>query len=411
MAVSPAIDPSRAPWLTASDTRAVLAAVMAGGKPARLVGGCVRDALIGRTVTDIDIATPESPPRVMELLIAAGLKAVPTGIEHGTVTAVVRGKPFEVTTLRRDVMADGRHAVVAFTDDWTEDAARRDFTINALSADPDGRVHDPFGGVADLAAGRVRFVGEPQARIREDVLRILRFFRFHAHYGQGAPDTAGLAACRELAPLLPRLSAERVAAELLRLLRAPDAASTVRLMADTGILAPILPELTGIERLRGLQDVDELAAGDPLLRLLALLPDDPGVAGTVAERLRLSNADRERLVAAAGPPTAFWPAHSERDLRRALHRLGTQAVRDLGLLALARGDAAFGRQAVATAQVWQPVALPVKGQDALDLGVPAGPRVGELIGAVERWWEDGDYRADRAACLAHLRSLVGKAAT
>jgi poly(A) polymerase len=408
---SPAIDPARAPWLTADDTRAVLAALTAGGKPARLVGGCVRDALAGRPVTDIDIATPEPPPRVIELLTAAGLKAVPTGIKHGTVTAVVRGKPFEVTTLRRDVSTDGRHAVVAFTGDWTEDAARRDFTMNALSADPDGRVHDPFGGAADLAAGRVRFVGEPLARIHEDVLRILRFFRFHANYGKNAPDAAGLAACRELAPLLPQLSAERVAAELLKLLKAPDAASTVRLMADTGILAPILPELTDIERLRGLQDVEDPAARDPLLRLLALLPDDPGVAGAVAERLRLSNAERERLVAVAGPPTALWPVHGERDLRRALHRLGMPVVRDLGLLALARGQGALGDPALKAAWSWQPVALPVKGQDAIDLGVPAGPRIGELIGAVDRWWEDGDYRADRAACLAHLKSLVGKTAT
>ena len=402
------LDPARAPWLTAADTRAVLEALMADGKPARLVGGCVRDALAGRPVTDVDIATPETPPRVIDLLRAAGLKAVPTGVEHGTVTAVVRGKPFEVTTLRRDVTTDGRHAVVAFTDDWTEDAARRDFTMNALSADPDGRVHDPFDGVADLAAGRVRFVGEARARIREDVLRILRFFRFHAHYGKGAPDADGLAACRELAPLLPRLSAERVATELLKLLKAPDAAATVRLMRESGILAPILAELGDIERLRVLQGIDDAAARDPVLRLAALLPDDPGVAGAVAERLRLSNAERERLVAVAGPPTAFWPVHGERSLRRALHRLGMPIVRDLGLLALARGDTALGRPALAAVEAWRPVTLPVKGQDALDLGVPAGRRVGELIGAVEYWWEEGDYRADRAACLAQLKSLVGK---
>ena len=402
------LDPARAPWLIAADTRAVLEALAAGGKPARLVGGCVRDALAGRKVTDIDIATPETPQRVIELLTAAGLKAVPTGIEHGTVTAVVRGRPFEVTTLRRDVTTDGRHAVVAFTDDWEEDASRRDFTMNALSADPDGLVHDFFDGAADLAAGRVRFVGEPQARIREDVLRILRFFRFHAHYGKGIPDVGGLAACRELAPLLPRLSAERVAIELFKLLKAPDAASTIGLMGEAGILAPTLAELSDIERLRGLQRLDEPAARDPLLRLAALLPDRPETARNVAERLRLSNADRERLVAVAGPSTMYWPVRDERGLRRSLHRLGAQTMRDLGLLALARGEAALGQPALAAAQVWQPVSLPVKGQDALDLGVPAGKRVGELIGAVERWWEEGDYRADRAACLVQLKSLVGK---
>jgi len=407
----PALDPDRAPWLVASDTRAVLTALMAGGKPARLVGGCVRDALAGRTVTDIDIATPEAPPRVIELLKAAGLKAVPTGIEHGTITAVVHGRPFEVTTLRRDVSTDGRRAVVAFTDNWTEDAARRDFTMNALSAEPDGQLHDPFGGVADLAAGRVRFVGEPQARIHEDVLRILRFFRFHAHYGKGEPDAAGRAACRELAALLPRLSAERIAAELLKLLKAPDATATIRLMRDDGILAPILPELSDIERLRGLQSVNKPGAGDPVLRLAALLPDDAGVAAAVAERLRLSNADKDRLAGIAGPSVAFWPAEGEQALRRALHRLGVRTVRDLGLLALARGNDALGRPALRQAESWQPVTLPVRGQDALDLGAAPGPRIGELIGAVERWWEDGDYRADRAACLARLKSLVGKTAT
>jgi poly(A) polymerase len=295
---------------------------VSGGQPVRFVGGCVRDGVLGRRVVDIDLATPEAPKRVMALLQAASLKAIPTGIEHGTVTAVADGRPFEITTLRRDVTTDGRRAVVAFTDDWQEDAARRDFTINALSADPDGTVHDPFGGIADLQAGRVRFVGDAATRIREDVLRILRFFRFQAHYGRGEPDAAGLAACREHAALLPGLSAERIAAELLKLLKAGDAAGTVALMREAGILAPILAELTDIERLRGLQSLAEGEARDPVLRLAALLPDDPAVAGAVAERLRLSNADRVRLVTLAGPPEDCWPAADERGLRRALRRLG-----------------------------------------------------------------------------------------
>lgn len=411
MAVPLILDPARAPWLTTSDTRAVLEALAAGGRPARLVGGCVRDALLGRIVTDVDIATPEKPERVIELLTAKGIKAVPTGIEHGTVTAVVRGRPFEVTTLRRDVSTDGRRATVAFTDDWVEDAARRDFTMNALSADPDGTVHDPFDGIADLKAGRVRFVGEAGARIREDVLRILRFFRFHAHYGKGDPDAAGLAACRDLAPLLPNLSAERIATELLKLLAAEDAASTVKLMRHVGILAPIVPELQDVERLRGLQRLSEPEARDRVLRLAALLPDDAGTAAAVAERLHLSNADRARLVALAGAAAPLWPARGAQAVRKALHRLGAGTVRDLALLALARGDEALGRPALEAARSWQAIALPVKGQDALDLGVSPGPRVGELIGAVEQWWEDGDYRADRAACLARLTSLVGNTTT
>lgn len=397
--------------MAALETRAVVAALAAGGKQVRFVGGCVRDALARRKVSDVDIATPEPPERVMELLAAARIKAVPTGIEHGTVTAVSGGRPFEITTLRRDVATDGRRAVVAFTDDWTEDAARRDFTMNALSADPDGRVHDPFGGVADLRAGRVRFVGEPETRIREDVLRILRFFRIHAHYGHGRPDATGLAACRALASLLPRLSGERVAAEILRLLEAPDAATTVALMQGNGILAPILPEIGDMSRLRVLQASADARAADPVLRLAAVLPADPAGARGVAERLRLSNAERDRLMLLAGPPAALWPPPDDKALRRALHRLGVDFAGDLGLLAMAGGNAALGRQTASAVAAWQPVTLPVKGQDVLDLGVPPGPEVGRLVGEVEAWWEAGDYQADRAACLAKLKSLLGNTAT
>jgi poly(A) polymerase len=371
----------------------------------RYVGGCVRDALVGRKGGDVDLATPERPERVLELLAAAGIKAVPTGIEHGTVTAILRGHPFEVTTLRRDVQTFGRHAVVAFTDDWIEDASRRDFTMNALSADPDGTVHDPFGGVADLRAGRVRFVGDPETRIREDVLRILRFFRFHAHFGTGAPDAAGVAACAKLAPLLPTLSAERIAAELRRLLAAPDPATTLELMRETGVLA-ILPEITNVTRLRGLQALTAVEARDPVLRLAALLPDDPEAAAAVGERLRLSNEERARLLALAAPPLALWPARTPRDLRRALYRLGAPTIRDLALLAQASGDAALGQAAYDAAKSWSPMALPVRGQDALTLGMSPGPRVGQLIAALEAWWEEQDYQPDRTACLAKLKELA-----
>lgn len=400
------LPPDAAPWLNARPTRAVMAALAARGRPARFVGGCVRDALVGREVSDVDIATPEPPARVMELLAAAKIKVVPTGLEHGTVTAIVDGRPFEITTLRRDVETNGRRAVIAFTDSWTEDAARRDFTINALSADPDGTLHDPFGGIADLGAGRVRFVGEAETRIREDVLRILRFFRFHAHYGQGAPDAEGFAACRKLASLLPGLSGERVAAELRRLVAAADAAATIELMREAAILAPILPELGDLARLRGLQQLSDPAARDPLLRLAALLPEDAAVARAVAERLRLSSDERAWLELLANPPASLWPAQGAAALRRALHRLGADIVRDLGLLALAHGDAATGQPAVEAAATWAPIALPVRGQDVLDLGVAAGPRVGRLIEAVEAWWEENDYRPDRAACLAKLKELA-----
>ncbi|HEX9461340.1 MAG TPA: CCA tRNA nucleotidyltransferase [Alphaproteobacteria bacterium] len=395
-----------APWLAAPESRAVVAALTADGAPARFVGGCVRDALAGRQVTDIDIATPEPPRRVMELLAGAGLKAIPTGLEHGTVTALAGGRSFEITTLRCDVETDGRRAVVAFTADWDEDAARRDFTINAMSTEPDGTVHDPFGGIADLAAGRVRFVGDPETRIREDVLRILRFFRFHAHYGRGAPDPAAFASCRQLAPLLPGLSGERVAGELRRLLKAADAAAMIEQMRDAGVLDPILPELADTARLRGLQGLDEPVARDPLLRLAALLPADAAAAATIADRLRLANVERARLEALASPPPALWPARDDRALRRALYHLGGETVRDLGLLASASGDRALGRAATEAARHWAPVALPVRGQDALDLGVAPGPEVGRLIGEVESWWEENDFRPDRDACLARLKELT-----
>ncbi|MBX6323955.1 MAG: CCA tRNA nucleotidyltransferase, partial [Rhodospirillaceae bacterium] len=238
--------------MTAPATRAVLAAVTADGAEARFVGGCVRDALLSRPVGDVDIATPEPPERVLALLARAGIKAIPTGIDHGTVTAVKDGTPFEITTLRRDVETYGRRAKVAFSDSWREDAARRDFTMNALSCTPDGRVFDYFGGLADLEARRVRFVGDAATRIREDVLRLLRFFRFYAHYGSPPPDGEALAACRELAPLLPTLSAERVRAEVLRLLAAPDPCPALALMRDNGILDRVLPAAAGLDRLRGL---------------------------------------------------------------------------------------------------------------------------------------------------------------
>ncbi|MFQ5959208.1 MAG: CCA tRNA nucleotidyltransferase, partial [Alphaproteobacteria bacterium] len=238
------IEPQR--WMTVRATRAVVDALRAQGAEVRFVGGCVRDAVAGRKVTDVDIATPDPPETVIRLLEAAGIRVVPTGIKHGTVTAVVARRPFEITTLRRDVETYGRHAKVAFTDDWTADAARRDFTINALFCAPDGTLYDPFGGLDDLRAGRVRFVGDAVQRIREDVLRLLRFFRFYAHYGRPPPDAEALAACRAMALALPSLSGERVCAELLRLLAADDPAAVLELMIEADVLEFVLPEVAGV---------------------------------------------------------------------------------------------------------------------------------------------------------------------
>ena len=412
------------PWMTAPGTRRVVAALTAKGSEVRFVGGCVRDTILGRAVKDIDIATHDPPETVMALLATAGIKAIPTGLAHGTVTAVVGRQNFEITTLREDIETYGRRAKVAFTDDWTADAARRDLTINALFLAPSGTLYDPFGGLADLQAGRIRFVGDARTRIKEDVLRLLRFFRFYAHYGRPPPDADALAACHELAPLLPTLSGERVAGEMLRLLSAPDPASTVELLIGHGVLVYALPAANGAARLRALVTLEGVGpGGDPLRRLAALIDPAKGAPGAdaVADRLRLSNAERERLVALVAPEIAVDAAMTAKALRRALYRLGAARVWDLALLAWAGEIAAAGpspdrasdpcmdrewRALLAAAEAWTPLVFPVKGRDALDLGVPAGPKVGALLAALEAWWIEEDFKPDRAACLRKLEALA-----
>ena len=402
------------PWMSAAETRAVMAALGAEGARVRFVGGCVRDAVLGRRVRDIDIATPDAPEVVTRLLEAAGLRAIPTGIDHGTVTALSAGQHFEITTLRRDVETFGRRARVAFTDDWKADAARRDFTINALYLDPEGTLFDPAGGLDDLREGRVRFVGEAEARIAEDVLRILRFFRFHASYGKGPPDQAALGACRARAPSLATLSAERVCGELLRLLAAPEPAAALKLMADHGVLAPVLPEATRFGRLERLVAIEGATAGpDPLRRLAALLDTDAEGAGALAARLRMSNAQAERLKVLAAPPLEVRAGMTRRAARRALHALGSERFRDLVLLGWA-GEveaAASWRRLLEAAASWRPVAFPVRGTDILGLGVEPGPDVGRLLAAVEAWWVAGDFKADRAELLAQLERRIAKGGT
>ncbi|MEO0034469.1 MAG: hypothetical protein RLZZ501_492 [Pseudomonadota bacterium] len=411
------------PWRTAAPTRTVLAVLTAGGAEVRFVGGCVRDAVCRRPVRDIDLATSEPPDLVLRRLAAGGLRGIPTGLAHGTVTALVGGVRFEITTLRRDVETDGRHAKVAFTDDWVADAARRDFTINALSADPDGRIYDPFDGLADLGAGRVRFVGLPARRIEEDALRLLRFFRFHAWFGRGdACDRDALAACRRFAPRLATLSGERIAAEMLRLLQAEDPATTLVVMQANGVLAPILPELRDIARLRQLAWLERRGLArpdirpDPLRRLAALLGPDPAEAAAVAARLRLSAADRDRLAALAAAEPAILPMLSAAAFRRLLYRHGASRLRDRTLLAWAAwrdgrlrpdpADTAAWIGLLDLASRWEPVALPVRGADLLALGLAPGPAVGRLLADLEEWWAERDFRPDRAACLAEARARL-----
>jgi poly(A) polymerase len=399
--------------MTARATSAVIAALSAGGSEVRFVGGCVRDAVLGRPPGgDIDIATPDLPAQVISLLEAAGLKAVPTGIQHGTITAVAFHKPFEVTTLRRDVETYGRHAKVAFTDDWTADAARRDFTFNALSCSPAGRLYDPFGGIADLKARRVRFVGRASDRIEEDVLRLLRFFRFYAHFGAPPPDGEALAAAEALAPLLPNLSGERIAAETLKLLSAADPASVMTLMRDHRVLIHFLPEAERLDRLARLVAVEArlgLAADAP--RRLAAALDGAAAAHAVAARLRLSNALRDRLIGALSepmPPLNLPGSHFTAAQCRALrYRLTAESYRDRCLIAWAeKAETVAGagdrwREVLAFAD-WAPPVFPIKGQDALDRGLAAGPELGRLMAELEQDWIANDFAGDREALLGEL---------
>lgn len=403
-------------WMTAPASRAVLAALQAEGAEVRFVGGCVRDALAGRRVKDIDLATADPPEKVMALLENAGLKAVPTGVAHGTVTAISGHHPFEVTTLRQDVETHGRHATVAFTDDWAADAARRDFTFNALSCRADGTLFDPFGGSDDLRAGRVRFVGEAGERIEEDYLRLLRFFRFHAHYGRGAPDRAGLVAAAALAPKLVRLSGERIRNEIFILLEAPDPVPVLEIMARHRIFAAVLPELGGPSILRALIGLGvEMPAPDVVLRLGAMI-EGGSSAAAVADRLRASKAERIRLDGLCRSPGEVAVDMEASDLRRAIYKLGRQRVGDLLRLDWARRvaegqavDRALARQALDLADTWEPPRFPLKGRDALDLGVAPGETVGRILAEIETWWLAEEFRPDRAACLARLRDLAVRA--
>lgn len=404
-------------WMNAPATAAVLDALEAAGAEARFVGGCVRDTLIGRPVRDIDIATDAIPERVVEALEAAGLKAVPTGIDHGTVTAVADGTPFEITTLRRDVETFGRHARVAFTTDWREDAARRDFTINAMSLGRDRVLHDPFGGQKDLRAGRIRFVGDPDARIDEDVLRLLRFFRFHAHYGKDGLDPAGLAACRKMAPRLAGLSAERIWAELRKLLSAPRPGEVLHVMHAEGIFGAVLPEASETDRLDRLVALEAaqskrwpgLVTADPMRRLAALVAVDAAGADGIAQRLKTSNADRARLVSIAANAQEPPDLPDDRAIRRLRYRMATQEFVDAMLVLWAGGDKPGPwEDALALAARWTPPAFPIAGRDVSAAGIPRGPRVGVLLRAVESWWIEQDFRPDRDACLARLRVAAGK---
>lgn len=371
-----------AKWRRLRGAARLLDALGASEGITRYVGGAVRDELLELPVNDVDLATKLRPEDVIERLEAAKIRAVPTGIEHGTVTAVSNGHPFEITSLRRDVSTDGRRATIAFTDDWQEDAARRDFTINALSADPTtGHVFDYFGGAEDLLAHRVRFIGDPMARIAEDHLRILRFFRFHARFGEGSPDAGALAACASRANDLMALSRERIADELLKLLAVASPSPTIAVMLDHGILTPVLPEIqkSAVKKLNALIDAEREAGiqADPIRRLAALLPRDSNVADRIAARLKMSNKARKRMTCAADPDPP-------RNARSLAYYCGTECAIDRLLLA--------GESTVAAriAQ-WSTPKLPISGGMLIQRGLTQGPIVAKTLQAIERRWVECDF--------------------
>lgn len=383
--------------IAARDGFSPLVDVLGGPEQTRLVGGVVRDTLLGLDPADIDLATRLLPEDVLARLEAAGIRAVPTGLAHGTITAILPDGPIEVTTLRHDVSTDGRHAVVAFTDVWQDDAARRDFTMNALYADPaSGDVIDYFGGLADLDAGCVRFIGDAYRRIAEDHLRILRFFRFHARFGaadQNAIDAEGLDACTARANDLMALSRERIAAELLKLLVARHAVPVIALMIDRGIFRAVLPEITDATLFAKLAE-REAAAGvapDAIRRLAALLP--PEAAESVGARLKLSNIDRKRLVAARQGPGDEGP-------RALAYRVGATGAIDRLLLA---------GEDVAPIRDWTPPTLPIGGGALVERGLRKGPEVAAVLRRIETQWLAEDF--PDAARVAQLAEDAVRAAT
>ncbi|GGE81693.1 CCA tRNA nucleotidyltransferase [Sphingomonas prati] len=371
-----------------------------GPDSARYVGGWVRDTLLGLSPQDIDLATVHAPDAVTARLDAADLRywTTPSGVAHGTVTAMLGPQPVEITTLRHDVSTDGRHAQVAFTDDWRADAARRDFTINALSADPvSGVVHDYFGGLADLDQGLVRFIGDPLIRIAEDHLRILRFFRFHARFGRGAPDPASFAACSARANDLMALSRERIAVELLKLLALPDPTATVDLMISGGLFVPVLPEIdaAALPRLSALVAAEAAAniPPDGLRRLAALLPVDPAKAEGVGQRLKLSKQQVLRLKLAATRDPVESPA-------ALAYRVRLEPAIDR--LLLTGGD-------VAALDGWERPVLGISGGDLIAMGLAPGPLVARTLHQIERSWSDAGFPPDRVADIA--RAAVERAKT
>ncbi|RAK32048.1 poly(A) polymerase/tRNA nucleotidyltransferase (CCA-adding enzyme) [Falsochrobactrum ovis] len=407
----------KAEWLKSPPLRALFDALNRDGGEARVVGGAVRNSLLGTRVSDVDLATTHLPQDTMRLVKDAGFKPVPTGIEHGTVTVVVQGRPFEVTTLRTDIETNGRHAKVVFGTDWQKDAERRDFTINALYAKADGTIVDHVGGLADIETRTLRFIGDAEARIREDYLRILRFFRFFAWYGSGRPEADGLRASARLKDGLNQLSAERVWVELKKLLSASDPSRALLWMRQSGVLSVILPESEkwGIDAIHSLvrteQELDWPT--DALLRLESMVPPDAARVSEMGKRLKMSNAERARLEAWARQDVVKSEL-SEYALKKLLYRSSKQAVLDRVMLgyAAARGEAAMNDEAMIkvgafsrlleTAQNYEAPLFPVTGADLLTMGIEKGPKLGKILKELEAIWIESNFSLDKEELLAKI---------
>lgn len=404
-----------AEWLREGALARLLVVLDRDGEEARVVGGAVRNALLGEPIGDIDVATTALPDEVIRRAQAQGFKSVPTGIDHGTVTVVIDGRPFEVTTLREDVETFGRKARVSFGRDWKRDAERRDFTINALSVTRDGAVHDYTGGLADLDKRRIRFIGDPAARITEDYLRILRFFRFHAHYGEGLPDHAGLAACISARGGLATLSRERVRMELLKLLLGRHAVPVLAVMSECGLLISVLGGVAQLASFSNLTKIEHVAGIHPdavrrLGALAVLVPDD---AQRLLEKLRLSNAETERLASMGDQWRALTPEPSGKSARAILYRLGPERFTDRLLLAWSRSQAGMTdpnwRALLELPQHWIIPVFPLKAGEFMRRGIEQGPALGAALAAAQDAWIAADFPADEKALAAIMDRAIDAA--
>ncbi len=388
-------------WMQSDAVKQIFAAL---DNNARFIGGAVRDALLGKEAKDIDISTPFTPEEVMERLNKIGIKTVPTGIKHGTITAFIAGSAFEITTLRRDTICFGRHAIVAFTDDWEEDAKRRDFTINAMSCTAAGEVFDYFGGVEDLKAKRLRFVGDAGMRCREDYLRILRFFRFFAYFGFEA-DINALMACKNMAGGISDISGERIQMEMFKLLAAPNPIFSLQLIVETNVADYVMPGVTisNIVFLERLLAAENTNAEDSLLKLAVLLGKNLDIADYIAKRWKLSNIDKNRLQFICDPANRLPFPLEDKNAKKLIRMWGKQYFFDMLLMALAYGLDKQVFNQIAALRHWNIADFPLTGQELLDIGHKPGKEMGKLLKNAESWWEENDYKPQKQELLEFVQ--------